>query len=97
VEQAAALVVGVDREAARRAKREPLPLLDQELLKEAILSAGPPDSPAVLELKAAMVRGGEQPLADAVKIESAAFLRLAGSDESKKRIAEFFDSRKKPS
>lgn len=95
VDHAAAFVVRVDREAARRAKREPLPLLDQELLKDAILTAGAPDSPAVLELRAVMVRGGEQPLADAVKIESAAFLRLAGSEGSKKRIAEFFESRKK--
>lgn len=44
-----------------------------------------------------MVRGGTQPLADAILIESAAFLRLAGSDDSKRRIAEFFESRKKPS
>jgi hypothetical protein len=44
---------------------------------------------------AVLVRGGEQPLVDALPIESAAFGRLAGSDESKRRIAEFFASRKK--
>jgi hypothetical protein len=51
----------------------------------------------VTELKGVLVRGGEQPLADAVAIESAAFLRLAGSDDSRRRIAEFFASKKKPS
>ncbi len=95
IDHAAEFVRTVEREPIRRAKREPLPLLDQELLKEAIRVANAPDSPAVTELKAVLVRGGEQPLADAVKVESAAFLRLAGSDESKRRIAEFFDSRKK--
>jgi enoyl-CoA hydratase/carnithine racemase len=95
IDRAAEYVKTFDRAAARRAKQEPLPLLDQEVLKEAIQAANPPDSPAVTELKAVMVRGGEQPLADAVKVESAAFLRLAGSDESKRRIADFFESRKK--
>lgn len=95
IEHAAAFVRTVDRGPARRAKEEALPLVDRELLKEEVLALGPADSPAVQELMAVMVRGGEQPLPDAVQIESAAFLRLAGSDESKKRIAEFFESRKK--
>jgi enoyl-CoA hydratase len=96
IEHAAVAVVATNQEPARRAKREPLPLVDQELLKEAVLAFGPADSPAVQELMAVLVRGSEQPLPDAVQIESAAFLRLAGSDESKRRIAEFFESRKKP-
>lgn len=95
IDRAAEYVRTFDRGLARRAKMEPLPLLDQEVLKEAIQAVNAPDSPAVLELKAVLVRGGEQPLADAVKVESAAFLRLAGSDESKRRIAEFFESRKR--
>lgn len=95
IEAAAAFVRTVDREPVRLAKQEPLPLVDQEWLKEEVLAFGPADSPAVQELMAVMVRGSEQPLSDAVQIESAAFLRLAGSDESKKRIAEFFESRKK--
>lgn len=95
IERAAAEVVATNPEPARRAKREPLPLVDQVVLKEEVLAYGPADSPAVQELMAVLVRGGEQPLADAVPFESAAFLRLAGSDESKKRIAQFFDSRKK--
>ena len=94
VEHAAVTVVATNPEPARRAKREPLPLVDREVLKEAVLDFGPADSPAVRELMAVVVRGGEQPLPDALAIESAAFLRLAGSEESKRRIAEFFASRR---
>ena len=95
VETAAAWVVGQNPEPSRLAKREPLPLLDRELLKEAILALGPPQSEAVREVTSVMTRGGEQPLRDALPIETAAFLRVAGSDESKRRIAEFFAARKK--
>ncbi len=95
IEHAAVAVVATDHVPIRRAKREPLPLVDQELLKEEVLAFGPADSPAVQELMTVLVRGGEQPLPEAVQIESAAFLRLAGSDESRKRIADFFESRKK--
>lgn len=95
IEQAAAFVRTVERGPARRSKKEPLPLLEQELLKEEVLALGPATSPAVQELMAVIVRGSEQPLPDAVAIESAAFLRLTGSDDSKARIAAFFESRKK--
>jgi enoyl-CoA hydratase/carnithine racemase len=95
VDAAAWWVVAQNPEPHRRAKQEPLPLLDRELLKEAILSHGVPASDAVREVTAVMARGGEQPLADAIPIETAAFLRLAGSDESKRLIAEFFAARKK--
>lgn len=94
-EAAAAWVVEQNPEPHRRAKREALPLLDRELLKEAILALGPAESEAVREVASVMTRGGEQPLADALPIETAAFLRVAGSDESKRRIAEFFAARKK--
>ncbi len=39
--------------------------------------------------------GAALPLYDAIKLETEAFMRLAGSDESKRLIAEFFASRKK--
>lgn len=94
-DHAAVMVVATNPEPDRRAKREPLPLVDQEVLKEEVLALGVPESPAVRELMAVLVRGSEQPLADALPIESAAFGRLAGSDESKRLIAEFFASRKK--
>ena len=95
IEHAAAVVVATDHETTRRAKREALPLVDQELLKQEVLDLGPAESPAAQELMAVLVRGSEQPLPDAVDMETAAFLRLAGSAESKAKIAEFFESRKK--
>ena len=36
-----------------------------------------------------MVEGAALPLYDAIKFEAEAFMRLAGSDESKRLIAEF--------
>jgi enoyl-CoA hydratase len=42
-----------------------------------------------------MIEGAALPLYDAIKIETEAFMRLAGSPESKRLIAEFFASRKK--
>lgn len=47
---------------------------------------------AVLEV---VYQGGSLPLYDAIKLETEAFMRLAGSNESKRLIAEFFASRKK--
>ena len=93
LDHAAALLKGVNSEPLRRAKRDPLPLLDQELLKEAVLAAGA-DTPAKAELAAVLVRGGEQPLDEAVRFESAAFGRLTGSDESRRLIAAFFERKK---
>jgi hypothetical protein len=40
-------------------------------------------------------RGGELPLNEALKLETEAFLRLAGSDESKALITAFFAARKR--
>jgi enoyl-CoA hydratase/carnithine racemase len=95
VDAAAWWLVAQNPEPHRRAKQEALPLLDRELMKEAILALGTPSSEAVREVTNVMLRGGEQPLRDALPIETAAFLRVAGSDESKRRIAEFFAARKK--
>jgi enoyl-CoA hydratase/carnithine racemase len=52
-------------------------------------------SKAAAEAVRVMIIGAELPLYDAIKIETEAFMRLAGSDESKRLIAEFFASRKK--
>jgi enoyl-CoA hydratase/carnithine racemase len=54
-----------------------------------------PEPVAVREALVAMLRGAERPLADAIRIETEAFLYLAGSPESKRLIAEFFASRKR--
>ena len=95
LESAIQFLVTCEFEPIRRAKREELPLLDRELLKEAMLARPPAQSEAERELRSVILRGGEQPLVDALTIESAAFLRLAGSDESKAKINEFFAVRKK--
>lgn len=50
---------------------------------------------AAAEAVRVMVEGAVLPLYDAIKLETDAFMRLAGSDESKRLIAEFFASRKK--
>jgi enoyl-CoA hydratase len=50
---------------------------------------------AAAEAVRVMVEGAALPLYDAIKLETEAFMRLAGSDESKRLIAEFFAGRKK--
>ncbi len=50
---------------------------------------------AAAEAVRVMVEGAAIPLYDAIALETEAFMRLAGSDESKRLIAEFFASRKK--
>jgi enoyl-CoA hydratase/carnithine racemase len=50
---------------------------------------------AAAEAVRVIVEGAALPLYEAIKLETEAFMRLAGSDESKRLIAEFFASRKK--
>ncbi|WP_439631603.1 enoyl-CoA hydratase-related protein [Gemmata sp.] len=50
---------------------------------------------AAAEAVRVMVEGAALPLKQAIALETEAFLRLAGSDESKRLIAAFFASRKK--
>jgi enoyl-CoA hydratase len=50
---------------------------------------------AAIEAVRVMVEGAGLPLQQAIALETEAFLRLAGSDESKRLIAEFFASRKR--
>ena len=58
-------------------------------------SAPVPSSPdAIREAMMLLNRGAELPLAEALTLETEAFLRLAGSDESKAKIAAFFSGRK---
>jgi enoyl-CoA hydratase/carnithine racemase len=86
-----------DYEQQRRQKAEALPLLERELLKEALLDQHKKSTAASLELVNVVLRGCEQPLQDGLAIEAAAFLRLTGSAEATERITAFLDSRKKPS
>ncbi len=66
-------------------KRNPVPEADRRF-KPAV----PSEPNAVREAMLCLVRGSELPLAEALALETEAFLRLAGSDESKRRIGEFF-------
>jgi enoyl-CoA hydratase len=50
---------------------------------------------AAAEAVRVMIEGAKLPLYEAIKLETAAFLRLAGSPESKRLIAEFFAGRRK--
>jgi len=50
---------------------------------------------AAAEAVRVMVAGAALPLEEAIAVETEAFMRLAGSDESKRLIAAFFASRKK--
>jgi len=95
VEEAIAVLHHSDRVPKRLAKAEALPLVEQELLKDAILERGPTEDPALRELYSVLVRGGSQPLRDALPMETAAFCRLAGSEAAKTKIAAFFASRAK--
>jgi enoyl-CoA hydratase/carnithine racemase len=77
--------------ARREKKRLPF-LIDQGNFTPSNQSDG---SNAIRTLQQVMTRGASLPLRDALALETEAFLQLAGSDESKRRIADFFASRKK--
>lgn len=69
----------------------------QPLSPESIAGFTPPAglTGAAAEALRVMVEGAALPLYEAIKLETEAFMRLAGSDESKRLIAAFFASRKK--
>ncbi len=90
VEQAVYYVLRVDRKERREQKRSPIPKGEWERFQPLQAVTG-----AAAEAVRVMVEGAALPLADAIKLETEAFMRLAGSDESKRLIAEFFASRKK--
>jgi enoyl-CoA hydratase/carnithine racemase len=92
VEHAARLVADPPEPVTdvRRRKAEPMPPADRRGSR-----ADEADTDAVLEAVNAAVRGAALSLADGLAVESAAFLRVAGSDEAKRRIGEFFASRKR--
>ena len=69
---------------------EPLPAWDRGDAR-----AEASDTVAQREAVNAAVQGAAVTLADGLAVESAAFLRVTGSDEAKRQIGEFFASRKK--
>jgi len=54
-----------------------------------------PEPVALREALVAMIRGAGLPLYEGIRLETEAFMNLAGSPESKRLIAEFFASRRK--
>lgn len=75
----------------RQHKHEPIPEAERMLYQSPMLE----DSTAIRDVLSVMERGAALPLVDAIRLETEAFLQLAGSDESKHLIAEFFASRKR--
>jgi enoyl-CoA hydratase/carnithine racemase len=80
LESACVTVAGCDSGRIRRAKDGEISFDEQASVHAALV---------------AIVRGAELPLKNAIAVETAAFMNLAGSPESKRLIAEFFASRKK--
>ena len=82
------------REEINKARREvrqgPIPA-DQ------LAAFAPPSglSGAAIEAVRVMIEGAMLPLYEGIQFETAAFLRLAGSEQSRRLIGEFFASRKK--
>ncbi len=76
--------------AHRKLKGEPLPAWDRggSRVEES-------DTVAQTEAVNSAVLGAALSLADGLAVERAAFLRVAGSDEAKRRIDEFFASRRR--
>lgn len=77
-----------EHSAKRTNKRYPLPHAEPNFLIDEA-------QPALAALRPVIARGTELPLDGGLALETAAFVGLAGSDDSRSRIAEFFASRKK--
>lgn len=86
IETAASIVCSTAPAQIRSWKRLPLPEADRRGYRPAV----PSEPDAVREAMLCVVRGAELPLEQALTIETEAFLRLAGSEESRQRIAAFF-------
>lgn len=85
IERAALLV-----RAAEHARRQRFgPVADAAVAPQPALRG------AAAEAVRVVIEGAPLPLRDAIAVETAAFMRLAGGDESKRLIAEFFAARKK--
>jgi len=75
---------------SREQKKQPIPVDPQSSFTAPHGLTG-----AAAEAVRVMIEGASLPLYDAIRLETEAFMRLAGSPESKRLIAEFFASRKK--
>jgi enoyl-CoA hydratase/carnithine racemase len=91
LDAAAGTVANTAPAQIRAWKRNPIPELDRRKFQPPV----PSEPNAVREAMLCLIRGAELPLGDALTLETEAFLRLAGSAESKRLITEFFALRKK--
>ncbi|MDB5307010.1 MAG: fadJ 1 [Gemmataceae bacterium] len=82
---------GPDWRKQRTDKRQPIP----ESTPRDLPPLAPDASIAAREARSVMLHGAELSLAEAIRLETEAFMRLAGSPESNQLVAEFFASRKK--
>lgn len=90
IDRAAAIVKGQSNQAARNQKSEPV----REEARQAYQPPVPGDPPAIREAMIVMQRGASLPLAEAMLLETEAFCRLAGTAQSKEKIAAFFNRKK---
>ncbi|MCZ2341423.1 MAG: enoyl-CoA hydratase/isomerase family protein [Bacteroidales bacterium] len=93
IETAAILVKSTTPAPIRSWKRLPMSEADRRGFRPAV----PSEPDAVREAMLCVIRGAEQPLEQALTIETEAFLRLAGSEDSRQRIASFFAQKPKRS
>ncbi len=77
-----------EHSAKRFNKRNPLPHAEPSLSVDEA-------EPAITALRSVIARGTELPLENGLALETAAFVGLAGSTDSRTRIAAFFAGRKK--
>lgn len=91
LDSAAARVLSGGHAEKRKQKQQPVPQAVQDAFAATVPAGGSADAVAVRVL----LDGASLPLKQAVALETEAFLRLAGSEESKRLIAAFFASRKK--
>jgi enoyl-CoA hydratase len=90
-----------DWRTVREAKRSPVPadlLPSAEFLadtRETLDVIDPPMRPAAAEILKVVLQGSLTDLPGGIRLETEAFVRLAGSEDARRLIAEFFAKRKK--
>lgn len=93
LDAAAAMLLNMtaeNRERARALKSGPVPAEARAAFQPPV----PSEPPALRELMQVLIRGAALPFAEAMALETEAFLRLAGTEQSKEKIAAFFSRRK---
>ena len=90
IDRAATIVAQQSNKTARSQKNDPIP----EAARQAYQPPVPSEPPAIREAMLVMQRGAALPLHQAMPLETDAFCRLAGTAQSKEKIAAFFNRKK---